>query len=124
MFAKYCDEIGRGTPHGVIGDPKVHGGTELSTFGRLSGSGGELRTSYWTDPPHLKLMLALNRQFLAALQLMLVLGRRWRSNPSGKCSRQRLTRGTVSSTMRRAAHPWQHILLDVQGAVLALVNWQ
>jgi len=31
--------------------------------------------------------------------------RRWRSNPSGKCSQERLTRGTVSSTMRRAAHP-------------------
>ena len=32
-------------------------------------------------------------------------GRRWRSNPSGKCSQERLTRGTVTSTMRRAAHP-------------------
>ena len=31
--------------------------------------------------------------------------RRWRSNPSGKCSQERLTRGTVTSTMRRAAHP-------------------
>ena len=31
--------------------------------------------------------------------------KRWRSNPSGKCSQQRLTRGTVTSTMRRAAHP-------------------
>ena len=31
--------------------------------------------------------------------------RTWRSNPSGKCSRERLTRGTVISTMRRAAHP-------------------
>jgi len=31
--------------------------------------------------------------------------RRWRSNPSGKCSQDRLTRGTVTSTMRRAAHP-------------------
>jgi len=30
---------------------------------------------------------------------------RWRSNPSGKCSCKRLTRGTVTSTMRRAAHP-------------------
>ena len=30
---------------------------------------------------------------------------RWRSNPSGKCSQERLTRGTVISTMRRAAHP-------------------
>ena len=30
---------------------------------------------------------------------------RWRSNPSGKCSQERLTRGTVTSTMRRAAHP-------------------
>ena len=28
--------------------------------------------------------------------------RRWRSNPSGKCSQERLTRGTVTSTMRRA----------------------
>jgi hypothetical protein len=28
--------------------------------------------------------------------------RRWRSNPSGKCSQERLTRG---STVRRAAHP-------------------
>jgi len=36
------------------------------------------------------------------------------------CSQERLTRGTVTSTIRRAAHP-QHILLDVQGAVLALV---
>ena len=26
-------------------------------------------------------------------------------NPSGKCSQERLTRGTVTSTMRRAAHP-------------------
>ena len=31
--------------------------------------------------------------------------RRWRSNPSGKSSRERLTRGTVNGTMRRAAHP-------------------
>ena len=31
--------------------------------------------------------------------------RRWRSHPSGKCSQERLTRGTVTSTMRRAAHP-------------------
>ena len=32
--------------------------------------------------------------------------RRWRSNPSGKCSQERLTRGTVTSTMRRAVHPF------------------
>ena len=32
-------------------------------------------------------------------------GRRWRSDPSGKGSHERLTRGTVISTMRRAAHP-------------------
>ena len=32
-------------------------------------------------------------------------GKRWRSNPSGKCSQERLTRGTVTSTMRKAAHP-------------------
>ena len=31
--------------------------------------------------------------------------RRWRSNQSGKCSQARLTRGTVTSTVRRAAHP-------------------
>jgi len=31
--------------------------------------------------------------------------RRWRSNPPGKRSQERLTRGTVASTMRRAAHP-------------------
>jgi len=31
--------------------------------------------------------------------------RRWRSNPSGKCSQERLPRGTVTSTMRKAAHP-------------------
>jgi len=31
--------------------------------------------------------------------------RRWRSNPSGQCSQERLTQGTVTSTMRRAAHP-------------------
>ena len=30
---------------------------------------------------------------------------RWRSNPSGKCSQERLTPGPVTSTMRRAAHP-------------------
>ena len=30
--------------------------------------------------------------------------RRWRSNSSRKCSPERLTRGTVTSTMR-AAHP-------------------
>ena len=30
--------------------------------------------------------------------------RRWRSNPSGKCSQERLTRGTITSTMCRAAH--------------------
>ena len=30
---------------------------------------------------------------------------RWRSNLSGKCSQERLTRGTVTITMRRAAHP-------------------
>ena len=29
----------------------------------------------------------------------------WWLNPSRKCSQERLTRGTVSSTMRRAAHP-------------------
>ena len=32
-------------------------------------------------------------------------GRRWRSNPSGKCSQERLKRGTVTSTMRRPEHP-------------------
>jgi len=37
--------------------------------------------------------------------LLSVLCRRWRSNPSGKCSQERLTRGRVTSTMRRAAHP-------------------
>ena len=31
--------------------------------------------------------------------------RRLRSNPSGKCSQERLARGTVTSTTRRAAHP-------------------
>jgi len=31
--------------------------------------------------------------------------RRWRSNPSGKCTQERLTRGTETTTMRRAAHP-------------------
>jgi len=31
--------------------------------------------------------------------------RRWRSNPSGKCSQERLARGTVTSTMRKAAYP-------------------
>ena len=31
--------------------------------------------------------------------------RRWRWNPSKKCSQERLTRGTVTSTMRRALHP-------------------
>jgi len=31
--------------------------------------------------------------------------RRWRSNPSGKCSQERLTRGTVTGTKCRAAHP-------------------
>ena len=31
--------------------------------------------------------------------------RRWRSNPSGKCPPKWLTRATVTSTMRRAAHP-------------------
>jgi len=30
---------------------------------------------------------------------------RWRSIPSGKCSQGRLTWGTLTSTMRRAAHP-------------------
>ena len=30
---------------------------------------------------------------------------RWRSNPYGKCSQERLTRGTITSTMHRAAHP-------------------
>ena len=44
-------------------------------------------------------------------------GRRWRSDPSEKCSQERLTRGTVIGTMRER----QHILLDVQGVVLALV---
>ena len=34
-------------------------------------------------------------------------------NPSGKCSQERLTRGTVTSKMRGAAHP--------SDAVLALV---
>ena len=29
----------------------------------------------------------------------------WRSNPSRKCSQERLTRGTVTSTMSMAAHP-------------------
>ena len=32
------------------------------------------------------------------------LGRSWRSNPSGKCSQERLKRGTVPSTVRRAAN--------------------
>ena len=31
--------------------------------------------------------------------------KRWRSKTSGKCSQERLTRGTVTSTMLRAAHP-------------------
>ena len=30
---------------------------------------------------------------------------RWRSNPFGKFSQEQLTRGTGTSTMRRAAHP-------------------
>ena len=30
---------------------------------------------------------------------------RWRSNPSGKFSQEQLTRGTVTGTMRGAAHP-------------------
>ena len=33
------------------------------------------------------------------------LRRRWGSNPSGNCSQERLTRGKVSSTIRREAHP-------------------
>ena len=32
------------------------------------------------------------------------MGRRWRSNPSGKCLQEQLTRGTDTSTMRKAAH--------------------
>ena len=48
-----------------------------------------------------------------ALHLLLPAGRsRWRSNPSGKCLQERLTRGAVTSTIG------QHILLDVHGAVL------
>ena len=31
--------------------------------------------------------------------------RRWRSNPSRKCSKERMTRGTVTSTLRGAAYP-------------------
>ena len=31
--------------------------------------------------------------------------RRWSSNRYGKCSQERLRRGTVTSAMRRAAHP-------------------
>ena len=42
--------------------------------------------------------------------------RRWSSNPSGKCSQERLTRGTV---IARCAG--LHTLFNVQGAVLALV---
>ena len=37
--------------------------------------------------------------------LMAQTRRRWRSNQSGTCSQERLARGTVTSTMRRAAHP-------------------
>ena len=32
-------------------------------------------------------------------------GRRWRSNPSGKCSQERLTQGAATSTMPMAANP-------------------
>jgi len=39
------------------------------------------------------------------VRLLQMESRRWRSNPSGKCSQERLTRGTVISTMRRAARP-------------------
>ena len=53
--------------------------------------------------------------------------RRWRSNPSGKFSQERLTRGTVTSEMRKAAHqetqtlclnhfPRLPTLLDVVGS--------
>jgi hypothetical protein len=31
---------------------------------------------------------------------------RWRSNPHGKCSQERLAWGTVASTMHREAHPF------------------
>ena len=43
--------------------------------------------------------------------------RRWRSNPSGKRSQERLTRGTVISTSAKG----QHVLRGVRSAVLALV---
>ena len=41
--------------------------------------------------------------------------RRWRSNPSGKCSQERQTRGTVTSTMRRAAHPSGRAMVKTVG---------
>jgi len=46
-------------------------------------------------------MLQLRHPFVSSPRTC----RRWRSNPSGKCSQERLTRGTVTSTIRKAAHP-------------------
>ena len=43
---------------------------------------------------------------------------RWTSNSSGKYSQERLVRGTVNITIRRAAHASS---LNVRGALLALV---
>ena len=50
-------------------------------------------------------------------------GRRWRSNPSGKCLQERLTRGTVTSTMRRAAHP-SECARCVAGAGCSAIKYQ
>ena len=43
-------------------------------------------------------------------------------NPSGKCSQERLTRGTVTSTMRRAAHPSGWARCGVVAGCLAITK--
>ena len=44
--------------------------------------------------------------------------RRWRSNPFGKFSQERLSRGTVTSTMRRAARPAGRAVCSVLALVV------
>jgi len=81
---------------------------------RADGGGAGSRVGARTDPAgcrslndHKLCWVAWNPRMVPGPGAGSVLGRcrRWRSNPSGKCSQERLTRGTVASTMRRAAHP-------------------
>ena len=88
--------------------PPVGGGDEIHPFWMC-----KVRCWRWLFGNEMPISLSLRRESSARSAHVpgrrathhLIQRRRGRSNPSGKCSQERLTRGTETSTMRRAAHP-------------------